>query len=180
MRRKWPPRVGHFHVRALQLTSQAYLEGHKSSRSFKGAEQVALRALGRDEVKSMNKIYALPEDELRGEIYLRILLLMEKHPGTWETVGAAVGLLGGLLSIALGVLAWAVVRFIALGGGLDSFLNAAEIAFFVLPLPLLALGAHCLDLLQDAGRRTAVQTTGRGCRPRRRRDARSRGNGRPC
>lgn len=96
----------------------------------------------------MNKIYALTQDELRGGIYRRILLLMGKNPGALQTVGAALGLFGGLLSIVLAVLAWAVIRFIAPGGGLGSFLNGAEIAFFVLPLPLLALGAHCLDLLE--------------------------------
>lgn len=96
----------------------------------------------------MNKIYALPEHELRDGIYRRMRLLMGKNPSAWETVGAAVGLFGALLSIALAVPAWVVVRFIAPGGGLGSFLNGAEVAFFVLPLPLLALGAHCLDLLE--------------------------------
>ena len=50
----------------------------------------------------MNKIYALPEDELRGEIYQRILLLVGKNLWTWESVAAAVSLFGGLLSIVGG------------------------------------------------------------------------------
>ena len=97
----------------------------------------------------MNKIYALPEDELRGEIYRRILLLMGKNRGTWQAVAAAVGLCGGLLSIVLGVLDWAVVAVIAPAGALGSFLDVAGTVLFVLPLPLLALGAYCLDLLEQ-------------------------------
>ena len=96
----------------------------------------------------MNKIYALPEDELRGGIYHRILLLMGKSRGTWQMVGAAVGLFGGLLSILLGVMVWAVVGLFAPAGAFGSFLDVAGTALFVLPLPLLALGAYCLDLLE--------------------------------
>jgi hypothetical protein len=96
----------------------------------------------------MDKRYVLPEDELRGGIYDRILLLMGKNRESLQTVGAAVGLLGGLLSIVLGVLVWAVVGLIAPAGAFGSFLDVAGTALLVLPLPLLALGAHCLDLLE--------------------------------
>ncbi|HEX8283123.1 MAG TPA: hypothetical protein VF588_07200 [Pyrinomonadaceae bacterium] len=96
----------------------------------------------------MNKIYTLPEDELKGEIYQRILHLTAKSRRTWESVFAAVGLFGGLLSIVLGVLDWAAVGLLTPAGALGSFLDAAGTALFVLPLPLLALGAYCLDLLE--------------------------------
>ncbi len=96
----------------------------------------------------MNKIYALPEDELRGGIYRRILFLVGKNRRSWQAVAAAVGLFGGLLSILLGVLDWAVVGLFAPSGALGSSLDAAGTVLFVVPLPLLALGAHCLDLLE--------------------------------
>jgi hypothetical protein len=96
----------------------------------------------------MNKIYELPEDELRGEIYQRILRLMGKNWGTWESALAVVGLFGGLLSIVLGLLDWAVVGLFAPAGALGAYLDVAGITLFVLPLPLLALGAYCLDLLE--------------------------------
>lgn len=96
----------------------------------------------------MNKIYALPEDELRGDIYRRILLLMRKNWGSWRSVVAAASLFGGLLSIVLGTLDWAVVGLFAPAGRLGSFLDVAGTVLFVLPLPLLALGAYCLDLLE--------------------------------
>lgn len=96
----------------------------------------------------MNKIYTPPEDEMRGEIYTRILLLLGKNLWTWESAAAAVGLFGGLLAIVLGGLAWAVVGLFAPAGALGSFLDAAGTVLLVLPLPLLALGAYCLDLLE--------------------------------
>jgi hypothetical protein len=96
----------------------------------------------------MNKIYTLPEDDMRGEMYRRILLLMGKNLWTWESVTAAVSLFGGLLSVALGASAWAVVGLFAPAGALGSFLDAAGTTLFVLPLPLLALSAYCLDLLE--------------------------------
>jgi len=114
----------------------------------RGAEQLALRALRRDRVRSMDKLYVLPEDELRGDIYRRILLLLGKNRGTWQAVAAAAGLFGGLLAIALGALDWAFVGLFAPAGALGSSLDAAGTALLVLPLPLLALGALCLDLLE--------------------------------
>ena len=96
----------------------------------------------------MDKIYALPEDELRGEIYKRMLRLMGKNWGSWESVAAAVGLFGGLLSIVLGGLVWAVVGLFASAGALGSILDVAGTVLFVLPLPLMALGACCLDRLE--------------------------------
>ncbi len=96
----------------------------------------------------MDKIYVLPEDELRGEIYRRILLLMGRNRGAWQASAAAVGLFGGLLAIVLGALDWAFVGLCAPAGALGSFLDAAGTILLILPLPLLALGASCLDLLE--------------------------------
>ena len=96
----------------------------------------------------MNRIYTLPEDVLRGGIYRRILLLLDKNRWTWQSVVAACGLFGGLLCIVLGFLDWAVVGLVAPPGVLGRFLNAAGVVLFILPLPLMALGAHCLDLLE--------------------------------
>ena len=50
----------------------------------------------------MGKIYVLPEDDMRGEIFQRILRLMGKNRGSWQSVAAAVSLFGGLLCITLG------------------------------------------------------------------------------
>ncbi|HEV2860635.1 MAG TPA: hypothetical protein VGX48_06495 [Pyrinomonadaceae bacterium] len=96
----------------------------------------------------MDKIYALPQDELKGEIYQRIVRLAGKNWRTWESILAVVGLCGGLLSIMLGGLVWAAVELLGRAGALSSFLDAAGTVLFILPLPLLALGACCLDRLE--------------------------------
>lgn len=95
----------------------------------------------------MNKIYVLHEDELSGELYQRIYLLIRKARWTRQSIGASVGLAGGLLSILLGALLWPTVTLLA-PGSFRAFLNLIEILFFALSLPLLSLGAHCLDSLE--------------------------------
>ena len=96
----------------------------------------------------MGKIFVLPEDDMRGEIFQRILRLVGKNRGSWQAVAAAVGLFGALLCIALGAVDWAFVGLFAPAGALGSFLDKAGTVLLLLPLPLLALGAFCLDLLE--------------------------------
>ncbi|HEY9405519.1 MAG TPA: hypothetical protein VIQ24_22910 [Pyrinomonadaceae bacterium] len=93
------------------------------------------------------RVYILSEDDLSGEFHRRIYLLIIKKRCAWQSLGAAFGISAGMLSILLAVLLWAIVRFLATGGSI-SILHALEIVFFVLSLPLLALGVHCLDLLE--------------------------------
>jgi hypothetical protein len=95
----------------------------------------------------MDKTYTLHEDDSGDVLYQRIFLLIGKNRWAWQSLGAALGLAGGMLSILLGSLLWIVVRFLATAR-LGSYLNAIEILFFALTLPLLALGAYCLDLLE--------------------------------
>jgi hypothetical protein len=96
----------------------------------------------------MGKIYVLSEDDMRDEIFQRILRLMGKNRGSWQAVAAAAGLFGGLLCIVLGALDWAFVGLFAPAGKVGSFMDVAGTVLLLLPLPLLALGASCLDLLE--------------------------------
>lgn len=96
----------------------------------------------------MGKIYVLPEDDMRGEIFQRILRLMGKNRGSWQAVAAAVSLFGASLSIVIGSLDWAFVGLFSPAGALGSFLDTAGTVLLLLPLPLLVLGAFCLDLLE--------------------------------
>jgi hypothetical protein len=93
-------------------------------------------------------MYILPKDELGEGLYRRIYLLIKKNRGCWAKRGAAFGLGGGMLSIIFGALLWGAVAILA-PGGLRAFLNVMETVFFVMPLPLMALGAYCLDLLEQ-------------------------------
>ncbi len=95
----------------------------------------------------MNRIHNLPKDELGEGLYRRIYQLTKKNRGNWAARGATFGLAGGMLAILLGALLWAIVPLLS-QGSLRSSLNVLETVFFVLPLPLLALGAYCLDLLE--------------------------------
>ena len=98
-------------------------------------------------MKAKNKTYALPEDELRGEIYRRVYLLLRKEGGGWHAVGAAFGLGAGTLSVpvalVLGAAAWFLVPTSA-----GPTLHLLSTTLFVLTLPLLALGAFFLDILE--------------------------------
>ena len=93
------------------------------------------------------KVYILREDDLRGELYRRMYLLVIKNRWTWQSLGATFGITAGMLSLLLALLLWAIVRFLTAGVSISA-LHTFEIVFFVLPLPLLALGVHCLDLLE--------------------------------
>lgn len=95
----------------------------------------------------MNKIYTLRGDDMGDVLYRRIYLLIRKNGWTRQSISAAFGLAGGMLSIILGSLLWVTTPLLA-PGSFASFLNVLEVVFFVLPLPLLALGAYCLDLLE--------------------------------
>jgi hypothetical protein len=95
----------------------------------------------------MNKIYALPEDDLKGGLYWRIFLLVSKEQGGWTAVGVAFGLAGGVLSIPLALLLWVGARFIG-PAGIGPTLNLLSTILFALTFPLLAVGAYCLDRLE--------------------------------
>lgn len=106
----------------------------------------------------MSRIYRLREDDRGDDLYRRIYLLIIKNRLTWQSVGATLGISGGMFSLLLAMLLWSIVRFLAASGS-ASILRALEIIFFVLPLPLLALGVHCLDLLEK--KRPALTLPGR-------------------
>ena len=95
----------------------------------------------------MKRIYNLPGDELVEGLYRGIYLLIKKNRGYWATRGATFGLTGGMLAIVMGALLWALDPLLE-EGNFRSFMNVSETVFFVLPLPLLALSACCLDLLE--------------------------------
>jgi hypothetical protein len=94
----------------------------------------------------MDHHYELKED-LEWDIYEEIHSLIQINPWAWQSIGAVSGLVGGVLSPVLGTLLIAVTRFIH-SDGLVSSLNILIIVSFALIIPLLAFGAHCLDLLE--------------------------------
>jgi hypothetical protein len=81
------------------------------------------------------------------DIYEEMHRLIEINPWAWQSIGAVSGLVGGILSPVLGTLLIAVTWFVH-SARVVSSLNTLSIVFFVLTIPLLAFGAHCLDLLE--------------------------------
>lgn len=98
----------------------------------------------------MRHNYELPED-LDFDIYDRMQRLIRINPWAWQSIGAVSGLVGGVLTPVIGTLIIAVTWFIH-SERVVSYLDGLSIGSFVLTIPLLAFGAHCLDLLE---RRTA-------------------------
>ncbi len=94
----------------------------------------------------MNQDYELQE-ELEWDICEEIHRLIKLNPWAWQSIGAVSGLVGGVLSPVLGTLLIAVTWFID-SERIVSSLNGLSIASFVLTIPLLTFGAHCLDLLE--------------------------------
>jgi hypothetical protein len=94
----------------------------------------------------MDNTYELQEDQGL-DVYEEIHNLIRTNPWAWQSIGAVVGLLGGVLSPALGTLFIAITWFIK-SEPTFSTLNVLSIVSFVLTIPLLAFGGHCLDLLE--------------------------------
>jgi hypothetical protein len=76
---------------------------------------------------------------------------LRKHGWTWKSTGACIGLRGGLIAplvgLALTTLAWFV------GDWHGFHFGRSGTILFLLTIPLLILGAHCLDLLDKENER---------------------------
>jgi hypothetical protein len=63
----------------------------------------------------------------------------------WETVGATLGLYGGVVSALIGSVL-TVFSWFKGAAGASVYLRATGTILLVLMIPLLIFGAHCLDL----------------------------------
>jgi hypothetical protein len=75
------------------------------------------------------------------------------HGWTWKGVGALVGLGGGLISPLAGSV-FTVIGWVTRHTWHGVAVNRIDMALFVVTLPLLIFGAHCLDLIEKEGKRT--------------------------
>jgi hypothetical protein len=94
----------------------------------------------------MNQDYELQEDE-EWDLYEEMHRLVAINPWAWQSVGAVSGLIGCVVLPVVGTLLIAVTSFVH-SEWIVSSLNGLSIFCFVLTIPLLAFGAHCLDLLE--------------------------------
>lgn len=87
------------------------------------------------------------EDEIWNDLYPRMGLLIKKDCWEWESVVAASAFGVGVLSFVAGTILTIAAWFVS-PGNLYQYFKVASIICFAINLPLFALGAHCLDLLE--------------------------------
>ena len=86
-------------------------------------------------------------DKVSEEFYLRAYLLIKENKRRWQSSVAVLALGSGFLSPFIGVFL-DLVDWLTATSIHHSFLYKTSLAFYALTLPLLALGSHCLDLLE--------------------------------
>lgn len=91
--------------------------------------------------------YKLKRNAVWEDFYPRIPALIKKNKGTSESFGAVIGLGGGILS-ALVVIISSIIPWSLRVSNTVPAIKAINFICLLLVLPLLALGAHCLDLLE--------------------------------
>jgi hypothetical protein len=87
-------------------------------------------------------------DEILEEQYLPVYLLIKKNKWRWQSVGAGMTLSGGFLSPVIGAVLNLLVSYTRLGYE-RPILFKVSTAFYVIAIPLLLLGAHFLDMLEQ-------------------------------
>ncbi len=95
----------------------------------------------------MTTSYASLERETEIDLYQEVERLIKKNKRAWQAVLAVLGLAGGLIAPILGATADVVTWFVH-SQSVNSYLHAASIVFCALTMPLLILGAFCLDALK--------------------------------
>ena len=102
------------------------------------------------------------QDDLECDIYERMHHLVANNPAAWQSIGVVSGLVGGALAPVLGTLL-IIATWLVHSERIVSFLDDLSILSFVLTIPLLVFGAHCLDLLERKTERLSVSQESRTC-----------------
>ncbi|MDQ3129903.1 MAG: hypothetical protein M3Q99_03965 [Acidobacteriota bacterium] len=95
----------------------------------------------------MKSSHKSKEDEIWEGLYPRVLFLIKTNKWAWQSVGAVFGLGGGILSI-IAAIVLPIIASLLMPSDSIPFLKRISSVFLILCLPLLILGAHCLDLLE--------------------------------
>jgi hypothetical protein len=78
---------------------------------------------------------------------LRIEFRAKNQGWNYQSIGACAGLAGGVIAALSGSLLTAITWFTGTGAG-SSYLHTLGTMLLFLTIPLLILGAHCLDLAE--------------------------------
>lgn len=95
----------------------------------------------------MNSTYESLTDREDIDLYQEIETLIKKNPWAWQSVCAVVGLVGGVIAPILGATS-DVITWFGSSNAVNSSLHVLSIVLCALTLPLIILGAFCLDSLQ--------------------------------
>ena len=96
----------------------------------------------------MSTTYETLDVETETDLYEEMEALIKRNPWAWKSVCATLGLAGGVIAPALGAAADVIAWFVR-SPSINSYLSAASIVLCALTLPLLILGALCLDSLES-------------------------------
>lgn len=81
------------------------------------------------------------------DLYQKMEILIKKNSRGWQSVCAVVGLAGGVIAPVLGATSDMLTWFIS-SQAMNSYLHVSSIVLCALTIPLLILGAFCLDSLE--------------------------------
>ena len=109
---------------------------------------VAFRCRPQKRGGEMSTTYESLEGETETDLYQEMEALIKKNPRAWKSVFAVLGLAGGVMAPALGATADMITWFVR-SQSINSYLHVASIVLCTLTIPLLMLGAHCLDSLES-------------------------------
>lgn len=89
----------------------------------------------------------IKRDEVWDGLYLRGYVLLKENKRSWASAVGLFGLGGGFLAPIIGAFL-NLTDLLTNTGAAHSRLYNLSMIFYAITLPLLALGAHCLDLLE--------------------------------
>ena len=95
----------------------------------------------------MSADFKLIENRVEVDLYQEIETLIRKDHWRWQSVSAMTGLVGGCIAPILGA-ASDITAWLVISANVISFLHVLSIVLCALTIPLLVLGASCLDLLE--------------------------------
>ena len=95
----------------------------------------------------MNTTYDSLNEGAEIDLYRDMESLIKKNPWAWQSVCAVLGLAGGVIAPILGATSDVVTWFVH-STTMHAYLHVSSIVLCAMTLPLLILGAYCLDLLE--------------------------------
>ncbi|MGH9901670.1 MAG: hypothetical protein ACRD68_07640, partial [Pyrinomonadaceae bacterium] len=95
----------------------------------------------------MDSTYEWIKERGETDFYQDMESLIRKNPWAWQSVCAVLGLAGGVIAPFAGAASDIISWFVS-STTVNSYLHVLSIVFCALTIPLLALGACCLDMLE--------------------------------